>query len=268
MECANCYIPNRDIPDMDADFVLDVVSRIPRRRIIRYIGAEPTLHPELPRLIRTTKQFGHHSTMLTNGLLMHQRMVDNLWDAGLRSLGFAINGADDDDVYKAIDNGKYAFVKTRNLKTTIDRGMWVHTNTILAPDLSEHIPERVFNLMYPLIKDRRHPDWYTMRFKNIGAIGRFMDGPNFTVDHIVDILHGVPDLVLGQRNYDLDGLHNKGTFLLRGTYREVPVSVKVTDWQVDDEGVPDSGSKRRGRITPEGKIAPFFEHVKENEHGF
>ena len=27
MECANCYIPNRDIPDMDIDKFYNVVSR-------------------------------------------------------------------------------------------------------------------------------------------------------------------------------------------------------------------------------------------------
>ena len=38
---------------------------------------------------------------------------------------------------------------------------------------------------------------------------------------------------------------------------------KLTDWSVDDDGVPDSGSKRRGILTDNFKIAPFFEYYKK-----
>ena len=38
---------------------------------------------------------------------------------------------------------------------------------------------------------------------------------------------------------------------------------KLTDWSVDDDGVPDSGSQRRGILTDNYKIAPFFEYYKK-----
>ena len=40
------------------------------------------------------------------------------------------------------------------------------------------------------------------------------------------------------------------------------------DWQVDDDGVPDRGNERRGRITQDFKTAPHFEHAKDNEFGY
>jgi hypothetical protein len=43
------------------------------------------------------------------------------------------------------------------------------------------------------------------------------------------------------------------------------VWIKVTDWSPEDSDIPDPGSIRRGRITQEFKVAPFFEHVKLNE---
>ena len=45
--------------------------------------------------------------------------------------------------------------------------------------------------------------------------------------------------------------------------------VKITDWDTDNEqGIPDPGSIRRGRITQEWKVAPFYEHAKINENGY
>ena len=34
---------------------------------------------------------------------------------------------------------------------------------------------------------------------------------------------------------------------------------KITDWSVDDDGLPLTNSKRRGIITDDYKIEPFFE---------
>lgn len=43
---------------------------------------------------------------------------------------------------------------------------------------------------------------------------------------------------------------------------------KLTNWQSDAQGQVDVGSDRRGRVTEDFRIAPFFEHVKENEGGY
>ena len=39
------------------------------------------------------------------------------------------------------------------------------------------------------------------------------------------------------------------------------VHVQMTEW-------PDLGSTRRGRLTPEGLIAPFMEHIIANDGGY
>ena len=44
--------------------------------------------------------------------------------------------------------------------------------------------------------------------------------------------------------------------------------MRLVDWSVDVNGVPDSGNINRGRITENWKIAPFFEDVKRNEFGY
>ena len=51
MACANCYIPNRDVPDMDVGRLRGLLDELPRRTEIRLVGAEPTMRRDLPEII-------------------------------------------------------------------------------------------------------------------------------------------------------------------------------------------------------------------------
>ena len=39
MNCSNCYIPNRTIPDMDLNWLGGILARLPERTRIRLTGA-------------------------------------------------------------------------------------------------------------------------------------------------------------------------------------------------------------------------------------
>ena len=104
MSCKNCYIPNRNIPDMDIDRLIDCVSRFPKRTMIRIIGAEPTMRKDLPEIITRVKQAGHKVCVLTNGLRLAKiHYCQQLKDAGLRHIYISMNGVDNDDWYETID---------------------------------------------------------------------------------------------------------------------------------------------------------------------
>ena len=60
MSCKNCYIPNREIPDMDKDKMLEAIKKFPKRTMIRIIGAEPTMRRDLPELITDIKKISKH----------------------------------------------------------------------------------------------------------------------------------------------------------------------------------------------------------------
>ena len=68
MECANCYLPNREILDMDVDKLYKFLNKLPKRVIVRLIGAEPTIRNDLPDIIRNEKRCGHQVSVTTNGL--------------------------------------------------------------------------------------------------------------------------------------------------------------------------------------------------------
>ena len=139
MECANCYIPNRTIPDMDVSMLYRFLARLPHRTYIRLIGAEPTMREDLPDIIATVKRLGHKPSLTTNGLkLAHLDYARQLKDAGLDMVLISMNGADDDVVYKALDNGKYANLKTRALSNAFSVGFTsINTGTIIAKGVNQ-----------------------------------------------------------------------------------------------------------------------------------
>ena len=60
---------------------------------LKWTGGEPTLHPDLPRLLGIQKEFGLTASLETNGLLVDSRLADLLRDSGVASVSVSLDGA-------------------------------------------------------------------------------------------------------------------------------------------------------------------------------
>jgi len=288
MECANCYIPNRDIPDMDLDRLYDALKRLPTRTYIRLVGAEPTMHPNLADIISMVKKLGHRPSVTTNGLkLANMKYLETLRDAGLRLLLLSMNGADEDHVYRDLDNGNWATVKVRALRNIMKLRLPFNTGTIIARDVNPHSISRQIEVVTKIalelgINFDTTPPYNhitpVIRMKSVGVIGRNMGGSCYyplqelaqlTADQL-----GIPyDTIINSPT--TSGVVKSGNYntALTGLMIPVPteagtILLRFTDWGIDDDGVVDGGNPNRGRLTEDFKIAPFFEHVKLNEFGY
>ena len=198
-----------------------------------------------------------------------------LWNSGLRSLGISMNGGDKNEIYSVIDNGLYAAKKIKALENLIKLGFLVHINCILIPGINESVPIRLLELLEKLcLKYHKKCGAYyplMLRFKNMGQIGRYMkDTQSFEINKMLELLFktfGINKHETEIKN-KVDGYSECNSYLFSIPSKIGQIFVKVTDWQIDDDGVPDAGSKRRGRVTQDFKVAPFFEHVKRNEYGY
>jgi molybdenum cofactor biosynthesis enzyme MoaA len=282
MTCKNCYIPGRDVPDMDLDRFKDFMSRLGGRAFIRIIGAEPTVAPQCAEFISAVYEYGrtngrkHSCTLVTNGLrLSHKKYLDKLFQAGLRSVTLSLNGVDNDDWYEQIDEMRCASKKMKALRNIADRKMNLNTGTIIIPEINREAPARLLEVI-----EREKINNVMMRIKNVGQLGRYqkdavdnikMDGLvklcsdqfNVSEDYIWSF-HDVPYYnKFNEPNTILFPLDERDKMFNRGRW------VKITNWDTEnDGGIPDPGSKRRGRITQDFRIAPFYEHAKENEGGY
>src|SRR5687767_13894748 len=73
MTCANCNLPNRVIPDMDARWLSSIFSRLRKDTFIRLTGGEATLRRDLPEIISDARAHGLHPVVMTNGLKLADR---------------------------------------------------------------------------------------------------------------------------------------------------------------------------------------------------
>ena len=264
MSCANCYIPNRDIPDMDVNKLYAFLEKLPKRTYIRLIGAEPTIREDLPDIIRNVKKLGHKVSLTTNGLKLGRRKyVKKLKDSGLRLSLISMNGANNDDIYKILDNGKYANLKVRALRNCMLENMIVNTGTIIAKNINECTIEDQVNLFFNIMEKTNYKPKVKpiLRFKSVGQLGRSMSKDStYAIEDLVNIFKNKFDIKKSSHQ-----IKNCGTSIL---YEYKNVLIRFIDWQVDEDGIPDSENEHRGRVTQNFKIAPFYAQVKENEFGY
>ncbi len=272
MACANCYVPNRDIPDMDTGRLEECLAALPRRVNLRLIGAEPTMRRDLPDIVSMARRQGHRVVLSTNGLRLARRSyVEELRDAGLRHVYISFNGADDDDWYEVIDNMRCAAKKLRAVENIVALGMIVNTGTILVRGLNEAAIGRVHRFVSGL-----SPRHAVLRFKNVGAVGRYDAGTaarNLSMAEMEGLCADFLGLDVGRlSSFDtIKGEQAPDSRLFPETLDARPgrgLWFKLIDWQANVEGRVPPDRRRRGRVTQDFRIAPLVEHVKANEGGY
>lgn len=269
MECANCYVPNRTIPDLDLDRFYHFLSRLPSKTEIRLIGGEPTVRTDLFDIVSQVRDLGHRPTMMTNGLMVARPgYAKELVKAGMRSIYLSMNGADDDAVYEVMDGVACAERKIDAWKACQAAHMNINIGCIMQRGTNDHVPARIRDLARDI---GGNP---ILRFRNVGQIGRFSIGKNlnWTFDRMADMICETfgadPKWARDWRSINGYQENNVIFFPLDDTKRLKTTWVKITDWSPLNSDIPDPGSNRRGRLTQDFKIAPFFEHVKRNENGY
>ena len=280
MTCQNCYIPNRDIPDMDIDRLINTISRFPKRTMIRIMGAEPTMRNDLTDIIVRIRKAGHRCTLLTNGLkLASIRYTRSLREAKLSHVYLSLNGVDNDDWYEAIDELRCAKQKIMALENIKACKFIVDTGTISCKGINDDAPSRLLHLF-----KQKNIDHAMIRFKNVGQHGRYLlesvdnwsmddmiqmcaDHYSLTVDYInswkekpIYGQHVEPDTFMFPLNPDSIGraLHRSGIW------------IKIADWDshMDARLYPFMDQTRRGRITEDFRLAPLPAHIVANEGGY
>jgi molybdenum cofactor biosynthesis enzyme MoaA len=269
MECANCYIPNRDVPDLDLDRFYDALAKFPTKTEIRLIGGEPTVRTDLIDIVAKIKELGHRPTMMTNGLMLARPgYARSLVDAGMRSIYISLNGADDDDVYEIMDGVRCSERKLKAWQESINAKMNVNVGAILQKGVNDHIPKRLLAL------SKAYGGHSIIRFRNVGQVGRYSleKDQNWTFTEMVNLVcqQYDKDPSWAMKFNRINGCDEKNVifFPMDETKKFKTSWVKITDWSPVNNNLPDPGNNRRGRLTQDFKLAPFFEHVKLNENNY
>ena len=290
MTCKNCYIPNRDIPDLDANKLIETISQFPKRTMIRIVGAEPTMRKDLPELITRIRSTGHRATLLTNGLrLADMDYVKTLKASGLNHVYLSLNGVDNDDWYEEIDELRCSTKKIQALQNLSAAKFIIDTGTIVVRGVNDEAPAKMLDLYNRL--GIKHA---LCRIKNVGKLGRSMFdtdagehrldiNTNYTMDGLIKLISdqtGVSvDYIESWRNKPIyeNETPEDSSFIFplnpnsQGKLmHKSGIWFKIADWNTfsNPDGVPLPNNTRRGRLTQDFKVAPMSEHVKRNEGGY
>lgn len=249
MGCRNCYLPNRVIPDLDARWLTGIFARLPRGRYVRFAGAEPTMRDDLPHLIREARQLGHHPVLLTNGLKLADRSyVRELKQAGLQIVYLSFNGGFDDELYEEIDGSRCAEAKRAAYENLAAEYVYTSIGMIVVRGVNEGAIGETWRAV------RQNRAMREFHLRSIGPMGRYMKNAPFTLDELHDVFTsatGTP----------VDAIIRHERTLTSQDAKIGRVRVQFTVW-------PDLGSTTRGRLTPEGDVAPAMEHMLANEFGY
>jgi len=103
--------------------------------VITFSGGEPTLHPDLDRLIAHVRSHGIMAALITNGYLLTAERVNRLNDAGLDHMQISIDNVMPDDVSK-----KSLKVLDKKLQILSEHALFhVNINSVLGGGI--HNPE-------------------------------------------------------------------------------------------------------------------------------
>lgn len=272
MECSNCYLPNRSYEDMKFSKLVETIEKFKKRTEFRLIGGEPTLHKDLPRIIKlvTSMPLKHRIVLVTNGLrLANEDYVKKLVNAGLKTVYLSMNGADDDKVYAKMDNLRCAKKKIKAFQNCVDNNIKLAIGCIIAKGINEHVPARLKNL----IQKNNYP--VALEFRNVGQIGRYSleKNQNYCRKEILNILEKVFNFDSSTEDWQnslIDDDSYSWHFPLEQAKAKLckTTSIRITDWSLMDEGYPAQDNLKRGRMTENFTLAPFFDHLRENENGY
>lgn len=268
MNCANCYIPNRTIPDMNKAELFNLVSRLPKRVVLRLIGGEPTLREDLPEIIEKLLGYGHVIHLVTNGLkIANPEYLKSLKEAGLRFVYISMNGADENEIYKKMDSGNFAELKTKALENVLASRLMLSTGTIVARGVNENSVNRQIGLIIRTVKKvtperkfsrTRMPE---IRFRNVGPVGRYLKSPALSFEELADLVHRA-----AKEYGDFKPIREDADGGVLDT--EVgPLLLRYTDWKAEENFLANQNSGR-GRVTKNFKLYYAAEDVKRNENGY
>ncbi len=187
MSCTYCYNPIRALADMDLSYFEEVCRRLPGYVQFKFLGGEPTLHPDFLGFIRTARKYNHEVTILSNGKrYTDPDFVKALADLNERFiLGVSMDGGSSrDDVYQQINNEPCLDWKMKALET-LDKHFpgRVELSAIIVPGLNEGVVAELLALADNYSKTVRY-----IHFRTSAKAGRWGETPPYTLEELKEIV--------------------------------------------------------------------------------
>ena len=146
LNCLHCGSDCRTTSDMQdmplEDFLVvldDVRSTMDSRRILVITtGGEPLVRKDICNCGRAIRERGFHWGMVSNGMLLDEKICTQLMDAGLETIAISLDGFEDAHNWLRGSNSSFAMA-VRAIKTLIDKKITWDVITCVTPKNIEYM---------------------------------------------------------------------------------------------------------------------------------
>lgn len=202
--CNYCYNPVRTFPDMSLDYFREVCRRLPDRVAFRFMGGEPTLHPQFLEFITTAYEHRHMVSFVSNGTMFADySFAKALKDTSVPVIAtLSMNGGRNNEWYQFIDNGEVAEEKIKALKNLNDVGISrIAITAIIVRGINEGIVPELMDLA------ATHKNVRYVHYRSVGKVGRFIDTDPYTLQELKQLADRyIPRDANFERRIRFDGL--------------------------------------------------------------
>lgn len=157
---------------------------------IVFVGGEPTIHPELPAMIRLVVDRGYIPRLVTNGSrLLKRGYLKSLYDAGLRWIVLQFDGFSD-EIHQKLRRLNLLDMKPRVIKAVNEAGIRLQFATMVKRDTN-------LDQVGPIVR-------YALKSREVFWVSTY---PHSSVNknqsnehqtHVIDVMRSIADDLKGQ----------------------------------------------------------------------
>jgi len=187
MFCNFCYnSKNRSRPDMPLEYFQHLCATLPFPVAMKFIGGEPTLHPQLPEFIRVAHQHKHVVYISSNGMrytdagFMHS--LRRIKSEGVSlALGLSMDGGyANRAAYKLINGQDCLANKMQAFHALVESGLGrICLTAIIIRGVNEDVIPQLISLANKHSNAVRH-----IHFRNFGKVGSWLETEPYTLKEL------------------------------------------------------------------------------------
>lgn len=187
MNCNFCYNPDLNLPDLDVKFFEEVCRRLPKKVIFRFLGGEPTLHPQFFDLIDIARKYKHLPTVASNGLKYAEDSFAKEMKKHRAIYSITLSGGMfRNDIYEVIDNQACAAIKRKGLANLLKYDIReVVLSSIIMRGVNEMTIPELIGIGLNNKRNIRH-----VKFRSTGAVGRYIpEAKPYSTPEFRELIH-------------------------------------------------------------------------------
>lgn len=179
MNCNFCYMNGIKSEDVDLSYFEEVCKDLPHKVIFRFLGGEPTIHPQFLDFMEVARKYRHLPTVASNGkMYLDDSFVKEMKRIG-GIYGITLNGGlTNRDVYKTIDNEDCLDWKVKALHNLIEHKI---RGITLSCIILRGVSEGTIGELVKFAEDNRKYVKF-LKLRSAAKLGRHIDIEPYTTE--------------------------------------------------------------------------------------